>query len=233
MYAVEIGEGHYYISVRSLSTSEEVKVSKLRNCANAIRVHESHEKMILMDICDITYTIIESVVPWRKVRIRGFDKPPKAYRASYHNDGVDYDAILIGGRIFEGARRYSGDTVFLWDVYNYSVVPLCDKGGHNLKLSAAQWRGSAWVSKNAIWGTQCAGSRELCTLVDLSVARCLQDYDPVEIATGDGRLYGHCVDNNGREFITALDPRESNDAKEVYRDGQIWRRPERLCGRRS
>jgi hypothetical protein len=92
-------------------------------------------------------------------------------------------------------------------------------------LHSADWHGQTWLSAAAGHGEQLEESRELCTIVRMSTNT--KGVHVPQIATGDGgRLYGNTyygdVGALRGNTITALDPRESNVAEDIYSDGLFY-----------
>lgn len=220
MYAIRLDDRVTYLLARNLNDPyNEYAFGLGAYCAN-MRVHMSSRALVLMSIEHATYTILNSVSPWSSTRVQGMRDSPHGYFPC--DDFYEERVGVIEDRVFKSVTDHNHIGVFLWDVSHDTITaPLCEQYDSVVSLNVAQWRGRSWLSKSTHWGAQNPKSRELCTFVNLFTDDSALGSLPC-IAASENRLYGHNIDDNGLEFITALDPRESNVAREVYRDDEHW-----------
>jgi hypothetical protein len=213
MYA--IGGDDTHLTVRGLVDPAYATCMTLRKRYSALDITAASKLLTLYDAENGEHTIIRSVRPWVVDHV--IESTPT--HACSRRAGL---VGVIGNRVFACVTSCRTN-ILLWDVSTPSrVASLCNVKRFGEELNIAEWRGCAWVSANICWSAQHPDSRELCTLVKLSAMDDMEYGSSIGIATGEGRLYGHCADIYDRECISALDPRESDVAREVYRDGCIW-----------
>lgn len=177
-------------------------------------MYADHNSIILVGNA---YAIVKSVAP---PDITGVVKAP----VLPYGNTFSRTPCIIGDRLFTTMRHVSNFDVSLLDMSacaSAAAIPLCAYRIWPLSLKTARWRSHTWVSIGSDWGEQRRESRELCTFVDMNVSS--RNCSNYSIATGEGRLYGHVRDDTGGECISALDPRETNCASNVYQDGTQWR----------
>lgn len=213
MYA--IGGDDTHLTASSLVEPDYTTCITLRKGYSASDITAAHKVLALHDEENGEYTIIRSIRPWVVDHVVE-STPEHKYL------WLNMDVGVIDARVYRCVTSH-GDAILLWDASTPArVASLCDVKQSGNSLNVAEWRGRAWVSATVGWGSQHPDSRELCTLVNLSAMDTMKNGIDIRIAAGEGRLYGHCADDNGSECISALDPRESDAACEIYRDGSTW-----------
>lgn len=221
MYAVQIESVNSLLLARDFNNPGRTHVHSLINvCGQDVDISTFHRAARLTDISTGSDAILRSISPWDIVHV-----PNRRVPSGYKTTQGSYDDVnIIGDSIFQlVAKNNSTYTLFLWDVMNEGtrIIPFCSQRFSGSSLCTAEWRSHTWVLKYTDWDEQLPDSRELCTIVDLAVAPA---DDGVSIAAGEGRLYGHVIRGIGQQLISAIDPRESNNAREVYSDGEEWSR---------
>lgn len=213
MYAVEIKDSANTIYARDLNDPANSRTYSGRN----LQFLTFHRSAIITSSSGLTTSlaILKSVVPWVDIYV------PKL-RTPHGYGTVDSIGNVIGDRFFRLVTKHICPYIsYLWDNSSKDarVIPLCNQQFSRGELSIAQWRSHAWVVKYPGWEEQIADSRELCTIVDFTHAK---GEKCISIAAGEGRLYGHVLRGIDLQHISAIDPRESDVAREVYRDDDTW-----------
>lgn len=206
MYALDNSRGG---NIRVRDLMRDCTIDEFPFGDGAIGITTNHSVAIAYQ--DKSTHIIRSVAPWDTIKI---------------NVKWDYprDHGVIGNRIF--TTNCASGMVTIADISEPNLpIRLCSrdtsKERNDCELNTADWRGQTWVSAGTGWLSQHPDSRELCTLVNLNTVKARIDWG-IPIATG-GRLYGHVTCDARNVVISALDPRESGVATEVYAGGVSYR----------